>query len=450
MSLASAKAAGGSAAGEVTHARVLAIAVPMTLAYLSTPLLGFVDTTVIGRLGSAPLLGGIAVGAIIFNVLFTVFNFLRMGTTGLTAQAAGAGDRREVAALLHRALLIALATGLGLVVLQAPLLAGSLAFMGASTAVAEATATYFEIRILGAPVALANYAVLGWFLGQARAGTGLLLQTLLNGANIVFSIWFVMGLGWGIAGAAWATVIGEATALAAGLALVARLYGREALVPAATVFDRAAFVRLVTLNRDILVRSAALLFAFAFFTAQSARQTDLVLAANAVLMNFLMVAGYFLDGFATAAEQLVGTAIGRRSRAMALRSVRLTVGWGVGLGAVTSLALLLLGPVIIDFVTTSEPVRAAARVFLVWAALTPVVGALAYEFDGVFIGATWSRDMRNMMLVSLAAGGLVWWLAVPAFGNHGLWLALWVFLAARGLTLLARFPACLGRAFPAS
>jgi MATE family multidrug resistance protein len=452
MSEAAVPLPGGMAApgDRVTHRRVLAIALPMTLAFLSTPLLGFVDTTVIGRLGSATLLGGIAVGAIIFNVLFTVFNFLRMGTTGLTAQASGAGETREVSAILIRTLLVAAAAGLAMIALSAPLLETGLAWMGASDEVANATRDYFAIRIFSAPFALANYAVLGWFLGLGRAGIGLLLQTLLNGMNIVLNIWFVLGLGWGVAGVAWGTLIGEAVTAVAGLALIAWLGGRSLVTPLALVFDRASFLRLVSINRDIMVRSAALVFAFSFFTAESARQTDLILAANAVLMNFFMVASYFLDGFATAAEQLVGTAIGRRSRAMVKGAVRLTVLWGLGLGAATSVVLWLAGPAIIDFVTTAPDVRLVARQYLPWAALLPVVGALAFEFDGVYIGATWGREMRNMMLASLAVAGLVWWVAMPVIGNHGLWLALVTFLVARGLTLMARFPACLDRAFAAS
>ena len=431
----------------VTHARVLRIALPMTLAYLSTPLLGFVDTAVIGRLGSAQLLGGIAIGSILFSFIFTIFNFLRMGTTGLTAQAEGAGETAETAAILWRTMIVGLAIGLAIIALSRPILAVGLAFMGGSAEVNRATAVYFDIRILAAPLTLANYAILGWFLGLGRAGIGLLLQTLLNGANMALSVWFVLGLGWSIEGVAWATLISELATVAAGLALIAILYRRRALAPAARVLDRVRFARLFSVNRDIMIRSTALLFVFAFFTSEGARQGDLILAANAVLMNFFLVAGYFLDGFAIAAEQLVGTAIGARSRAMARRAIRLTVLWGIALGAVTSAVLLATGPAIIDFVTTAPAVREAARLYLPWAALTPFVGALAFEFDGVYIGATWSAEMRNWMLASVAIAGVVWFFALPLFANHGLWLALVVFLGARGVTLALRCGGNLDRAF---
>ena len=444
-----ARRSGEDAALEVTHRRVLAIAVPMTLAFLSTPLVGLVDTAIIGRLGQASLLGGIAVGAIIFDVVFIVFNFLRMGTTGLTAQASGREDRREVHAILFRTLLFAATAGVVLIVIHRPALEVGLELMEASAAVNRAASAYFTIRIFAAPFELANYAILGWFLGLGRAGIGLALQILLNGVNIACSVWFVTVLGWGVEGVAWGTFIGQAVATIAGLALVVATAGRFLFVPRAVIFSSEGFGRLFSINRDIMLRSAALIFAFGFFTAQGARQSELILAANAVLMHFFMVAGYFLDGFATAAEQLVGTAIGRRSRAMARRAVRLTVGWGIGLGLGASLIFVGLGPAFIDVVTTSPEVRATARQYLLWAALTPLAGVLAFEFDGVFIGATWGREMRNMMLISLAIGGVVWWLALPALGNHGLWLALHVFLLARGLTLMARYPVCLARAFPA-
>jgi MATE family multidrug resistance protein len=435
------------AVGAITHRRVLAIALPMTLAYLSTPLLGVVDTTVIGRLGSAPLLGAVALSSTLFSFVFTAFNFLRMGTTGLTAQALGAGEAPEVGALLARTLIFSALAGLALIALQGPLLWAALALMGAGADVNDGVRAYFAIRILAAPFTLANYAILGWFLGLGRAGIGLLLQTLLNGLNIALSVWFVLGLGWGVEGVALATAIAEAAAAAAGLALVAGVHGRSALAPLALVLDPARFRRLFTVNRDIMVRTLALAFTFVFFMSQSARQTELVLAANAVLMNFFLVAGYFLDGFAVAAEQLVGMAVGARARELARRAIGLSLGWGMALGAVTSLALLLAGPWIIDVMTTSAPVRAAAREFLPWAAATPLVGAAAFELDGVYIGATWTAEMRNWMLASVAAAGAVWWLAMPALGNHGLWLALLVFLGARGLTLAWRCPGNLDRTF---
>ncbi|WP_181708372.1 MATE family efflux transporter [Chthonobacter rhizosphaerae] len=433
----------------VDSATVFRIALPMTLAFLTTPLVGTVDTAVVGQLGDAALLGGIAVGAIVFDVIFSTFNFLRSGTTGLTAQALGAGDRPAQSLVLLRALVLALALGVGLVILAGPVLAGALAFLQPSAAVRAATERYYDIRILSAPFALANYAILGWVLGLGRAGLGLALQTLLNGINIAGSIWLGLGLGWGVEGVAYGTLAGEVTAAVVGLAVCLAI-GRDGLRAALpAVFHRAGFLAMVAVNGDIMVRSFALLFAFALFTRVGAGFGDTVLAANAILMNFFLIGGYFLDGLANAAEQLAGRAVGARRRAEFGAAVRLTVIWGFVFSAVATVALLVLGGTFIGWMTTAPDVRAAALAYLPWAALTPLAGVLAFQMDGVYIGATWSREMRNMMLASVVVYGAVLAAAVPVLGNHGLWLALLVFLGARGITLTLRLKPLSARTFPA-
>ena len=424
----------------VTHRTVVAIAVPMTLAFVTTPLLGLVDTAVVGRLGIAAQMGGLAVGAILFDVVFSSLNFLRAGTTGLVAQAYGADDAVEQTAVVARALVLAVLLGFAALLLADPILALGLYFIAPESAVAQAVALYFGIRILAAPLTLANYVVLGWALGVARAGLGLGLQVVLNGTNIALSLWLGLGLGWGIEGVAWATLIAEGVALVAGLAVLASALRGTVLPAWERVGQRAAFGRLFALNRDILIRSFCLLGTFFAFTALGARFGTDVLAANAVLLNFFMVAGFFLDGLATAAEQLAGRAIGARWRPAFDRSVRLSLGWGIVLGGLLSLLFWLAGPLVIDALTTNETVRATARLYLPWAAATALVGAVAFQMDGVYIGATWSREMRDWMLVSTALFALVAWIARDAMGNHGLWLALLVFLGARGITLLARLP----------
>ncbi|MEM8749831.1 MAG: MATE family efflux transporter [Pseudomonadota bacterium] len=422
----------------IENRHVLAIAWPTTLAYLSTPLLGLIDTGVVGQLGDAALLGGLAVGAILFDVIFTSFNFIRASTTGLVAQALGEGDDERQRLVLVRALLLSLAMGC-LVLLLAPLLlAGGLWAMGVSEAVEKATIAYFTIRVLAAPLTLINYAVLGWLLGQARAGLGLALQTILNGTNIVLSIFLGLHLGWGIEGVAWATVIAEGVAVLFGLALCWLAYARSGRPDWKRVFDGSALLRLFAVNRDIMIRSFCLLFAFAFFTAQGAKFGETQLAANAILMNFFLISGYFLDGFATAAEQLAGKAVGARYRPAFQAAVRLTLIWGFILAGIATAAFFLFGPWLIDTLTTVEDVRTAARTYLPWAALTALAGVVAFQMDGVYIGATWSVEMRNMMLISLAVYLLVCWAIIPVMGNHGLWLALEVFLGMRGITLFYR------------
>ena len=422
---------------DVTHMGIARIALPMTLAYLSTPILGVVDTAVIGRLGDAALLGGIAVASLVFDLVFTTFNFLRSGTTGLTAQAYGADRPSALKAIFLRALMVAVGSGLVVLCAYPVLLDVGLSLIGGSAEVQDAARRYFEIRILSAPLMLTNYAVLGWLLGLGRAGAGLLLQTLLNGCNVLLSIYFVVGLDLSVEGAAWATVLSECLACVAGLSLV-YMIGREMSWPRLSdLMDKAAFKQMAAMNRDIMIRSFSLLFAFAFFTQRSALQGDGILAANAILEKFFIVGGYFLDGLATAAEQLAGRAVGARHRPAFDRSLKLTALWSFLLAGCLTLFYIALGQPLIRMMTVSEDVRTLAYTYLPWAAITPLCGVLAFQMDGVFIGATWSHDMRNMMLLSLAIYLIAYVIAFPLWQNHGLWLALEVFLGARGLSLLA-------------
>ncbi|MEP0323369.1 MATE family efflux transporter [Bauldia litoralis] len=433
---------------EVTHRGVLAIAIPMTLAYLSTPLVGLVDTGVIGQLGDAALIGGIALGAVIFDIVFTTMNFLRSGTTGLTAQAHGAQDRTEVDASFFRALIVAVAIGLAVLALKDVILEVALSLIGGSEAVQAATRTYYGIRVLATPFALINYVILGWLIGLNRAGLALVLQTVLNGVNIGLSLYLVLGLDYGVAGVGWASFAAEALTALVGFFIAFGLIERMRMPHRGVILDRGALIRMIAVNRDIMIRSFALLFAFAFFTSQSAGHGDVVLAANQVLMTLFFVGSFFLDGMATAAEQLAGRSVGARYRPAFDRSLKLTVGWGYAIGLAASLVFWVAGPAIIDAMTTNEAVRETARLYLPFAALTPLVGTLAFQMDGVFIGATWSADMRNMMLLSLALYIAIWWVLTPLLGVSGLWIALLVFLGARGLSLLWRTRARAAMAFP--
>ncbi|WP_421854094.1 MATE family efflux transporter [Oricola sp.] len=432
---------------EVTNRMVFAIAAPMTLAYLTTPILGLVDTGVIGQFGDAVLIGGLAVGAIIFDIVFTTFNFLRAGTTAFVAQAVGRGDETAQQAVFWRAVLLAAVLGVAILIVSPIIREAAIFVMDPGDAVAEATSTYVTIRMLGAPFSLINYALLGLLLGQGRAMAGLLLQTLLNGINIAGSIWFGLVLGWAIEGVALGTVLGEAIAAVLGFWWILRGFDKRLAPSWAVILERTAFLRLISVNRDIMIRSFALLAGFALFTRAGAQFGAVTLAANAILMNFFMIAGYYLDGFATAAEQIVGRSVGARHPPAFWRAVKLTCLWGFALAGFTTVMVLIFGPAVIDILTTAEDVRAVARTYLAWAAITAVVGVLAFQMDGVFIGATWSVDMRNMMLLSLAIFIGLLLLVLPVWGNHGLWFALNVFLGIRGLSLLAILPRRAGRVF---
>ena len=432
---------------QLTHGRVLAIAGPAMLANLTTPLLGIVATGVIGQLGEAHLLGGVAMASVVFDCMFWLFGFLRMSTVALTAQALGAHDPLEVRATLARGLLIAALSSAVLLVVQKPLAAITFHLMGASGPVTDAALLYFEVRLWSSPFLLANYALLGWLIGQARTGWALAIQIAINLVNIAATMLLVLVMKQGVAGAAYAAILAEACGLVFGLTLAWRMLGRFGFrIPRAVLLDRAKLARMMAINRDIFIRTLALTGAFLFFTAQGARKGDVVLAANAVLNNFALIGSFFLDGLATAAEQLSGYSLGARDRARFLRTTELVLGWSMVFAIAVALALAAGGNALIDLMTASTEVREAARAFMWLAVLAPICGVMAYAFDGIYIGATWARDMRNLMLVSLALYFAAWAALLP-LGNTGLWLALLIFLLARGGLQALRYRALLKTAF---
>jgi MATE family multidrug resistance protein len=416
------------------------------VANLTTPLIGVVATVAIGRLGDATLLGGVAISSVIFDCLFWLFAFLRMGTLAFTAQALGAGETQEITALLVRGLAVAGLIGAGLIALQIPLGAILLGGMGGSEGVTRAAKIYFSIRIWSAPLALANYVVHGWLIGQARARLALAMQIAINLINMAATALLVLVAHTGIAGAAIAAVIAEAAGLVIGVLMARRLTHGKLGIPRATLLDRTKLIRMLAVNRDIMIRTAALIAAFLFFTAQGARSGDVILAANAVLNNFLMISAFFLDGLANAAEQLCGRAYGARDRAAFSGAVRLVMLWGSGFALAVIAVFALFGPSLIDAMTASADVRQIARDTLWFVALSPILAVFAFAYDGIFVGATWARDMRNLMVLSLLIFFAAWF-SLKSFGNAGLWGAMLVFYAARGGLQASRYPALLKASF---
>jgi len=425
---------------EVTNRLVLRIAVPMTVSFMTVPLLGLVDTAVVGQFGDPAMLGGLAVGVVIFEVLFTTFNFLRTGTTAFVAQAMGRGDEQEQQAVFWRALTLAAVIGLAVLLLSPVLNRVALWFMSPTPDVYAAALTYITIRFFGAPFSLANYAMLGLLLGQGRSILTLALQSLINGLNIALSIALGFWLGWGIAGVALATVIGEAIVAIGALVWLRGQFDRSKAPGWSIILNRTDFARLMGVNVDIMIRSFALVAAFFLFTRFGAQFDEVTLAANAILMNFFLLSAYFLDGLAAASEQLAGRAVGAKAKASFWEVVKRTVGFGFLISTVAAGVLLVFGDNFIALMTTSTEVRAEAQTYLGWAALTALAGVLAFQMDGVFIGATWSREMRNLMLLALACFIVFAWLLVPPLANHGLWLALNLWLVIRGITMLAVLP----------
>ena len=431
---------------KVTTAQVFAIAAPAMIANLTTPLIGIVSTIAIGRLGDATLLGGVAMASVIFDCLFWLFAFLRMSTVAFAAQALGAGESQELRALLLRGFAVAALIGTGLIALQLPLAAVLLGTLGGSEGVNRAAKIYFSIRIWSAPLVLANFVVLGWLIGQARAKLALGVQIAINLINAAATMLLVLVFDAGIAGAATAAVIAEACGLVLGVLIARRLSRGQAAVPRAALLDRAKLMRMLSVNRDIMLRTAALISVWLFFTAQGARAGDVTLAANAVLNNFLLLSAFFLDGLANAAEQLCGRAYGARDRPAFSGAVRLVIAWGFGFALVVAAIFALLGPGLIDLMTASADVRHAARDYLAFVAASPLLAVFAFGYDGVYIGATWAREMRNLMMLSLLIF-IAAWLALRSSGNAGLWGALLVHYAARGGLQALRYPAMLRASF---
>lgn len=426
---------------DITHRRVLNIAVPIVLSNITVPLLGAVDTGVVGQMGQAAPIGAVGLGAIILSAIYWVFGFLRMGTTGLTSQANGAGNTPEVAALLMRALLIAGAGGVAVIVLQLPLFWGALSLSPASPEVEGMVQDYMRIRVWSAPAVIAVYGITGWLIALEKTRAVLVVQVTMNGLNILLDLWFVLGLGWGVQGVAIATVIAEVSGVLVGLWFCRRALLGQVWWNPARIFDRARLIHMAAVNSDILIRSLLLQAIFVSFLFFGSDFGDVTLAANQVLMQFLHITAYGLDGFAFAAEALVGTAMGAGNRAALRRSALMASFWG----AVTCIGLAaffwLRGGWMIDVLTTAPDVRAEARIYLVYMVLSPILGVGSWMLDGIFIGATRTKDMRNMMAVSFVIYALSVWLLMPAYGNDGLWIALLVSFVARGLTLLVRYPA---------
>ncbi|MEK1851753.1 MAG: MATE family efflux transporter [Phyllobacterium sp.] len=425
---------------EVTNRLMLAITIPVMLASLTTPLLGLVDTAVIGQLGDPHLLGGLAIGALVFDFLFSTMNFLRSGTTGLVAQALGRHDNVEQEAVFWRALGVAVIAGMLFIIATPLVLQATISFMNPDKAVADAMSTYVSIRLLSSPMALGNFVVLGLLLGQGKAMQGLYLQLLLNSVNVVMTIWLGLVMGWGVAGIAWGTVLGETAALLVGLTMVYLQFRSVPNPSRARILDMHQIRRMFTVNRDIMLRSFLLLIAYAYFTRAGTEAGAITLATNAVLMNFLLVSGYLIDGVTTAAEQISGRAVGAHYRPAFDRGVKLSFLWGMMLATTMAIFFLIFGDAIVAFLIKSDEVQLMASRYLPWAALAPVVGLLAFHMDGVFIGATWSRDMRNMMILSLIGYFAAYFILPIYFGNHGLWLSLHLFLGLRGISLLSILP----------
>ena len=430
------------------YRRVFLLAIPLILSNLTQPLLSTVDTVLSGHLPGPAALGGVAVGGIFFNGIYWTFGFLRMATTGLVAQSHGAGDEDEQIHHFGRALLIALLIGAIILLIQRPLISVALAWLGASPEVRQNALIYCSIRIWSAPAALANYTILGYLLGRQHARIALVLQAAINVVNVAVALALVLGWHWGVAGIATATMTAEWAGCLIGLALMLALGAHPSHIRWPQLIHGPSLQHLFSLNRDILLRTLSLVAAYAWFTRIGARSGDAILAANAVLINFLWIAGYGLDGFANATEALVGQAIGAR-RLTDYRSVlKASSVSAFTVAALLSLSYLILGHQIIALFTNQESIRTLSAQYLPWLIVLPLIAVWSFLLDGVFIGATRAPELRDSMLLSFLGYLALAILLTARFGNHGLWCAMLAFMALRAITLALRLPAIERKSFP--
>ena len=420
---------------------VLRIAGPIILANLSVPLLGFVDTAVMGHLPQAYYLGAVAIGATIIQFVYWGFGFLRMGTTGLTAQAYGAKQKTVVLQTFQRAALLALFMGLIIWLLKSQIIDLSLYLFVASEKTENLSSVYFNIRVWSAPAALLNYCLIGWFIGIQKTRIILILQISMNIINIILDLFFVIGLNWGVEGVALASVLAEVSAAILGLYFYLKKEGREGIViDCVRLFNAKELKRMVAINLNIFIRTFCLIFAFAYFTAEAAKYGDIVLAANAILLQFIHLLSFGLDGFAQAAEALVGGALGEQNKKKYRMAVKATMTWAFCISITCSLSYWIFGGLIIDLFTSNEDVRLIANDAIIWVIIIPLVAIWPYMLDGIFIGATRTRDMRNGMVLALIIFISFSILLIPGRGYDGLWISLIIFMGARGLTLAVSYP----------
>ncbi len=425
----------------LSHKRVLGVAIPIVLANATIPILGAVDTAVVGQLGLAVPIGAVGIGAIIITAIYWLFGFLRMGTTGLTAQAIGSGEKSETSALLVRGIIIGVVAGLILIVTQVPVFLGALQLSPASIEVEDLAQKYLQIRVYSAPAAIALFGITGWLIAKEKTRAVLLLQLVLNGINIVLDLVFVLKLGWGVEGVAIATLIAEWSGFIFGLWLVREGFNNSYWKNWTQIFDRVRLMQMAKVNGDIMIRSILLEIGFVSFLFLGSSFNDATLAANQILIQFLSITVHALDGFAFAAETLVGQALGAKNRLLFRRAVVMTSQWGLGTVILMALSFFVFGNSIINIMTTAEDVRTVSYEYLPWMVAAPLAGVAAWMLDGIFIGATRTADMRNMMFISFCVYLIALAILLPIYGNHGLWGSLIIFSIARGVTLGFKYPA---------
>jgi len=423
------------------HKKFLVLAIPLIISFISTPLLGVVDTAMMGRFPQAAYIGGVSIAVLIFNTMYWLLGFLRVSTAGFSAQACGLKDEQGIALSLLRPLVIALALGMLLIVCQWPIKSAAFALLSPNETVSSLASTYYNIRIWGAPFTLANYVMNGWLIGIAKVRLSLFLQVLMNLLNILLVVFLVVVHGFDANGVAAATLIAEiVTACLGGMIIFkTQIVGLDRL-SLSMLFDRAAIIDMMTVNRDLFIRTICLLTVYNLISVYGIRYGDVILAANSVLIQLHLVMANLLGGIANASTVFVGQAIGEKNQELYFKTIKLTIFWGGLTAVLLSLSVIFFRNPLIGLFTTIPDIQQACQSYIYWIVLFPLVAFWGLQLYGIFTGATVAVPIRNSMIYSLMAYFLVLWLGVPSLGNHAVWLAFIVFTLGRSLFLWIYLP----------
>ncbi|WP_436374521.1 MATE family efflux transporter [Cytobacillus sp. BC1816] len=424
-----------------SHREYLVLAIPLIISGISTPILGAVDTAVVGRIPDPASIGGVAIGAVIFNTMYWLLGFLRVSTSGFTAQAEGANNQNEMVLSLLRPMILAILFGLFFIILQGPILAIALSLIGGSEAVSFFASSYFSVRIWGAPFILLSYVIIGWLIGMGKVRLALATQIWMNALNIILDLVFVLELGMGVKGVAFATLIAEISAVVLGAWLL-YLTNREKLanIKLSMLLETGPILKMMKVNRDLFLRTVCLLTMTLIFTSIGASMGEVTLAANAILLQIHYIIAYLFGGFANASSILVGRAIGGVNFFLYKRAYTLSAQWGLGSAILLSLSVLIFGESIIASFTTITEVKAMSEDFLVWMLVFPIFGFWGLQLEGIFSGATEAKSIRDSIGLSLIIFLIALWVLVPHYENHGLWIAFVVFSLFRSFFLSLFIP----------
>lgn len=424
-----------------SHKEYLYLAIPLVISGISTPLLGAVDTAVVGRLPDPVSIGGVAIGAVIFNTMYWLLGFLRVSTSGFTSQAEGLKDQKEVLLSFFRPMTMAVFFGVLFLIFQAPILQISLNLIGGSEAVSDIAASYFSIRIWGAPFVLLSYVMIGWLIGKGNVRLALATQILMNVLNIVLDFIFVLGLGMGVVGVAFATLISEVTAVLFGAIVIFRAIRTDLKdICLGMLAELEPLKRMFKVNRDLFLRTVCLLAMTIIFTSKGASMGEVILAANAILLQIHYIIAYLFGGFANASSILVGRSIGSKNRLLYKRAFYLSAQWGFSSAILLSLVILFWGQEAVALFTTIREVQVAANDQLIWMVIFPILGFWGLQLEGIFSGATQAGQIRDSILLALLLFLPVIWLTAPVLGNTGMWLSFILFSSARSFFLSLFIP----------